>query len=364
MSDTLQFPLPLLAYGTNQFDRLDIAISYAFISTGLHEMKKPSSTEVEHQLADADVPCASGLSQEQVHALVLGAEYCGIKINSARYSFKNYKTAESFLDRWKSKGLTIPWTRVPKNMVFEARDGSEKTYLRFTALCAANAIIGSKPFAIVTRPRVRAGMLGYSSGSLLFDKAGNLHDQGRALIAERDDPQPTIPTRDQIPTLLTNLVKSALLNRFTPGRGALTYYSKKLSAEEIATALLNLAERNATNPKLVELGERIRRAKQGALLCGGEKEVSPHNTSSAHNREVPTSSPPVPHQVPTSSPHNAALNAALNATENAARNAGVASPQKTERQETVIKSEADIKSFFEQLRASVAAPARPGGLEA
>jgi hypothetical protein len=53
-------------------------------------------------------------------------------------------------------------------------------------------------------------MLGYASGKLLFDDAGELTDAGRALIAERSDPKPIIATRDQMPTLLTNLVNSQL----------------------------------------------------------------------------------------------------------------------------------------------------------
>jgi hypothetical protein len=72
-----------------------------------------------------------------------------------------------------------------------------------------------------------------------------------------------------------------------------------------------------TRTRLIELGERIKRAKQGApLLRGEDGDSSPLNRTSPHNEEtgkVTTESPPEHHPITTSSPRNAASYAAPNA---------------------------------------------------
>jgi hypothetical protein len=173
-------------------------------------------------------------------------------------------------------------------------------------------------------------MLGYSSGKLLFDDDDNLRPEGRALLESREDQQREVISTSQARTLLDNFVKTRLLNRFNPYPGSYTYYSKNrpddpknMTAEKIGAALLVRAQRTGQNPKLKQLGELIRQAKQGQpLLSGDGLEKSPHNTDSPLNRETATQSPPDNHPIATPSPLNAALNAALNASKNASLNAG------------------------------------------
>lgn len=336
MNDTLQFPLPLLAYEKNHHDRLETVITYATIATGIHRLKVLSPSQVEEELAGEKLPRRSNeVGDDEIRSIFLGCKFCGINrpenIYQAKSRFARYREAEFFLQSWKAAGRTAPWTRVPKDMVFEARDRNLKTYQRFTALCAVNAAIGSKPFAIVTRNRVRAGMLGYSSGKLLFDDDDNLTPEGRALLESREDQQSEVISTSQARTLLDNFVKTRLLNRFNPGnRGSLTYYAKNrpdypqnMTAEKIGESLLARAKRTGQNPKLKQLGEQIRQAKQGQpLLSGDGLEKSPLNTDSPHNKETAASSPPDHHPIATQSPHNASLNAALNASKNASENAG------------------------------------------
>jgi hypothetical protein len=334
MNDTLQFPLPLLAFGKNQRERLDTAIIYATFTTGQHRLKVLSPPQIAEELNGMKLPRHSGeITDEQIRVFALGGKFCGINSpdtpGTAKVFLRSYQAAENFMQSWKSAGRTAPWTRVPKKMVFEARNGTAKTYLRFTALCAVNAAIGRKPFAIVTRNRVRAGMLGYSSGKILFDKFGNLTNAGIELLKGREEVQEPV-SGSQVRTLLDNFAKTGLLNRFTPYRGSLTYYSKNnpdnpknMTAEKIGEALLVRARRTGQNPKLKQLGELIRQAKQGQPLLSGEGlEKSPHNTDSPHNRETAAPSPPVHIPIATPSPHNAAFNAALNASKNASENAG------------------------------------------
>ncbi|MDR3413590.1 MAG: hypothetical protein P4L87_21990 [Formivibrio sp.] len=340
VNDTLQFPLPLLAYKENHHDRCEAIITYATIATGMHRLGVLSPPQIEQELDGENLPKRNReVSDEQIRIIALGCKWCGIcrpeTASQAVWRWERYQAVENFLHSWKAAGRTIPWTRVRKDMVFEARDGTEKTYHRFAALCAVNAAIGSKLFAVVTRNRIRAGMLGYASGKLLFGDGGNLTAEGRTLLESRADQQRQPISTSQARTLLDNFVKTRLLNRFTPYRGSFTYYSKNnpedpanMTAEKIGAALLARAQRTSQNPKLQILGEQIRQAKQGkpllsgdVLLSGDFSEASPHNTSSPHNGEASTQSPPDHHLIATQSPLNAALNAALNATENAPLNA-------------------------------------------
>ncbi len=334
MNDTLQFPLPLLAYLDKHHDRLEAVITYATIATGMHRLEVLSPSQVEEELAGEKLPKRNHeIGEAEIRIVFLGCKFCGISrpetAGQTHWRFTKYLEAEKFLHSWKAAGRTAPWTRVRKDMVFEARDGTAKTYQRFAALCAVNAAIGSKPFAVVTRNRVRAGMLGYSSGKVLFDDDGKLSTTGRKLLNSRQDRQSEIITPSQTRTLLDNFVKTRLLNRFTPYRGSFTYYSKNnpdnpknMTAEKIGEALLARARRTGQNPKLKQLGELIRQAKQGHTLLSGEGlEKSPHNTDSPLNRETAAPSPPDHPQIATLSPLNAAFNAALNASKNASLNA-------------------------------------------
>ena len=323
--ETLQFPLALLAYLSNHSERLEAVITYATFSTGMHRLKVLSPSQADEELADVELPKrGNGISDEQIRILALGGKFCGVcppdSSMAARIRWDRYQQAENFIQAWKEAGMTSPWTRVSKAMCFEVRDGTERIYPRFAALCAVNAAIGSKPFAIVTRNRVRAGMLGYPSGKLIFDQNGEVTPAGRTLLDRRGDKREPVTT-NQARTLLDNLVKSNLLHRFTPYRGSITYYSKTLSAEMIGEQVLARAKRTASNPRLEQIGEQIRLARNGHALLSGEPGKAPHNSESPHNRETTTQAPPDHHQTTTQSPHNAASyaapNASLNATENA-----------------------------------------------
>ncbi len=293
----------------------------------MHRVKILSPSQVAEELSGVELPKPNReITAEEIKIMALGCAFCGVcaadSTSGARWRFVRFKAVEEFLQSWKSKGRSIPWTRVPKAMVFEARDGNAKTYQRFSALCAVNAAIGSKPFAIVTANRVRAGMGGYASGKVLFAKDGTVTHAGAVTLSERTDGW-TPPTRSQARTLLDNLVRSGLAHRFNEYHGGLTYYSKDLSAEKIAETLLLRPNRKASNPKLQKLSEAIRQAKQDGVLLSGELlPQSPHNTDSPHNREVATQSPPGSHPIATQSPHNAASYASLNASSNASLNAG------------------------------------------
>jgi hypothetical protein len=154
---------------------------------------------------------------------------------------------------------------------------------------------------------------------------------GAEILAGRSDGWKPV-TRSQARTLLDNLVRSGLAHRFNEYRGGLTYYSKTLSAEQIAENLLRRASRKAVNPKLQKLSEAIRQAKQDGVLLSGD--LLPQ------------------------SPHNAAFNAAFNAPKNASLNAEALSDEKGEGKnpqphELSTEERANLSKQFQQLREAI-----------
>lgn len=283
--------------------------------------------------------------REHLRIVQLGRAFTGIHFADARWVWEAAKRLDEFVGRWKAGGHKSPLTRIPSDIAIET-GWKHADYKVFAALCALNAAIGSKPYAVVTRNRIRAGMLGYSSGTLLFDEGGRLSEAGRHMLALRQDGAAEALTGDKVRSLLDKLVVRGLVKRFHPYKGSLVYFSKFMEPEAIATALVNRAERTTHNPKLAELGQRLRAVRSAAPLRG---EQSPHNWESPHNENSPTTSPPSPHPVPTQAPHNASSNASLNASLNAgsepAGHEAIAARQ-TFRAPTLTETEA----FFEELK--------------
>ena len=303
-NDTLQFPLPLLAYGATVSERLECAIIHATISTGIHRLAVLTPAMIEAELAGETISnyYCKGITAEMVKATMLGCQFCGVRRPESAYQvkgrFDRYRHAETFLAKWKESGLSVPWTRVPKDMAFEARDGNAKTYTRFAALCALNAAIGQKPTAIVTVNRIRAGMLGYSSGKLLFADDGSLTPAGDALLKARNDDWKLL-TRSQTRTMLDNLVSIRSDSPFQLLPWRPDSLQQELVSGNDCRKPVAPRQRKASNPKLLKLSEAIRQAKQdGVLLCGELLPQSPHNTDSPLNREIATQSPRAATQSP------------------------------------------------------------------
>ena len=265
-------------------------------------MKVLTEKLILEEISNAPAPSGArhGVSDAELRAVLLGCKFCGFNYPEtyAQVSawYGRHEQVVSFLANWRKQGLTVPWVRVGKDMTLQAREGNAATYRRFSALCAVNAAIGSKPYSAVTTGRMRAGMLGYAGSRVIFGKDGELHKCGRELLKERDDNAQPI-TRSQARTLFDNLVAGGLLHRFRSYRGGLTYYSKTFSAEQIGEAVLRKASRKASNPRLGELAEAIQHAKNGALLSG---DLVPQAESPLNREESPPSRHPVATRQPPS----------------------------------------------------------------
>lgn len=310
---TVQFPLCLLAAFDNPRDRIFRAMAWGVITTGRHVMETHSPDKQALLLNGVPGPEFSK-RVERTHsndaqAIRLGRAYSNLLFSSGDFVLEASAIAESFLADWKAGGTNAPLVRIGSALIADvAWKGADYHFL--SAVCAFNCAIGRKPYAPVTRNRIRAGMLGYHSGAMLFDDDGSLSAQGVAILEQRTDHVRKPITESQARTLLDRIHDKGLAERYQPKRGSLTYYSTKHKPDEIALMLRRRDERRAgtSTPLRGELP-----------LCG---EPSPHNEKSPHNGEVSTQSPPGHHPIATRSPHNAVSNAVSNVASNAVSNAG------------------------------------------
>ena len=174
-NQTVQFPLCGLAYGDgNAKDRVLSCMAHGVVSAGKMQLKRLTQDQADAVIAQApkcDAP--RSFDRGNLRILLLGRAFTGVYFSHATWPWDAAGQVECFRLEWKAKHHTAPWTRVLSDIAIKT-GWHNADYNFFAALCAFNAAIGSKPYAVVTRSRIRAGMLGYSSGRLLFDKDGNL----------------------------------------------------------------------------------------------------------------------------------------------------------------------------------------------
>jgi hypothetical protein len=319
---TFQFPLAVLAYAGSAQQKLFAAIGWGIIETGKRQLQRLTRHEIEEICNAQKLDAGKSFDGEKLIIAKLGTKFCGRGFQNAEYAWTVHDELDAFLESQRVAGRNVNLlTRLPASFVMElgwrgdgkARDiDSENPEWRiFCGLAAGNAVLGSKPYGIITRNRIRAGMLGYSSGKALFDDSGEMSLIGGELLAERQDGILEPISESQARTVLVNLVKRGFYHTYTPPtRGSLTYYSKFLTTEEIAWNLVKRELKKHKGTELQKLDAQLLALKSNSPLSGEPSlsgEASPHNEVSPHNVKVATPSPPVDHPIATRSPHNASL---------------------------------------------------------
>lgn len=304
VTDTFQFPLCLLAYHHDQRERLDTIISHSLVTTGNRRESRLSQSERD------------GMDPNHTHRVIECAkDYCGVNPGNTKSLLERFREAESFIGEWKSKGRKTPLVRMPVKLVFEVRDGKGMSYDDFTILCAINAAMGRKTHAVITRPRIRAGMLGYNSGSWLFDAAGDITADGQKILKRRSDKaQPFTPK--QLRCALDRLEKRNCFSRFQASRRRVFFSAGKMSSEEIGERLVKRLEDKLTkSTKISELQARLRELNGKGPLNGGPLNEGPLNGVEAEKPEGPLNGngPVGGHSRANGGPLTGPLNAALNA---------------------------------------------------
>lgn len=282
MNDTLQFQLALLAFGADVKERLDVIISTAIVQSGYLQASRLSAEKIEAEIGVAP-------KRKDFLAVQLGAKFSGIKFGSESSCLARHALAEKFIADWKQAGRKTPMVRILKGLVFEARDGKGISYQDFSIVCAVKAAMGSKTHSVVTKPRIRAGMLGYNSGSWLFDENGDLTGDGNGLLqARQDGAQPISPK--QLRRALDRLEQRGFFSRFQASRRRVFFSAGKMTAEEIGERLVQRAETKLVKSgRVLELQTKLR-ALNGKGPLGGPLNEGPLNRRPEDNTEGPLNS--------------------------------------------------------------------------
>lgn len=283
-----QFPLSLLELGATAKDKVNYIIGYSAISAGLHREKvigKEQSVKIAKELSDKLSVTGFHPSNILHRAWALGKDIVGYCWHdSPKYCLDFYELCERHLAYC---GPT-PLVRVCQEIIQET-DKGEFDFRLFTVLCAVYAPIGDKSYAIVRRDRVRAGALGYSRASLLFDREGKLTPDGVARLSKRTDGARPM-TINQVRYALKRLHERKFFSRLQPFRnGRSVYYSRSMNHEELSATLLKRLEKRTDQGFLQGMAEDKFRKKAAFLLkrvkCG-EKQTEGTKDSPQGHRTV------------------------------------------------------------------------------
>jgi len=149
-----QFPLCLLAFGSDYKDRLQHIVSYC-----LCEHARWLSRKLNRASSDT-------VSQTE---LCKAATFLHVNMSSHVATIERWRLASWFIEGREERYGKDALVRIATNLLWEAHSNAGLTYREFSILCAINSVIGKrhcKPMRITESSiRVRAG--GYKSWTVL-----------------------------------------------------------------------------------------------------------------------------------------------------------------------------------------------------
>ncbi len=236
-----QFPLGCLKLGTTPKEKTEFMIAWGTIEAG---RRVEASIGDPHVIKDKIGPLLRNkhaFSQWENRAWALGKNVVGLSWHdSPSHCVSLYRQMQM------SNIVThSPYVRVMNDLMTEAYNGQFE-FRDFAVLCSLYAIIGDKQYCVAHRDRMRAGALGYSKPSAIFDRDGNVHEQGEKFLESRADKARPITT-NQIRHTLNKLHNRRFFTRLQPWANSRSvYYSRSLSHEELADRLVLKIEKRLT----------------------------------------------------------------------------------------------------------------------
>lgn len=262
-----QFPLALLAYGTNNAAKLMAMQAYATIFAGKGAVEKMLSEEVASEVSSQKVESTEDFDcgDEDHIAWAFGKDILKVSWGeSPKICISLYDRATEFLDSFGPS----PFVRVHTELIRQCEIG-EFPFRELSVLLAVYAVLGNKAYARIIRDRVRSGAMGYSSNRSIFDKAGSLSDEGKRALAVREDGAGPL-TVDQIRYSLDLLHGRKFFSRLQPKKcGRTVYYSRSLSHDDLSAKLFAKMEKRSTANIAQQAAQTAFREKAGLLLKRG-----------------------------------------------------------------------------------------------
>ena len=246
-----QFPLCALALPS---DVLATIISYGAVEAGAAVIRSASKEALASLCVEHGLPKTKGTSWEL--AAEIGAKVCQITIGSREQAIQRHVALCDHLSKWEALHGKDSTVRVEKGLCFKVRDNDGFSFREFRVLCAIYSAIGGKAYPVILPLRmINARSCGCKSEVVLTEELSANRVLDRLSIK-------------QLRGTVARLHELKFFARCTPDRhGRKTYYSHRMSGEELREKIFQKATYSATfkdeeRAKDKSLCTRIDKAKQ------------------------------------------------------------------------------------------------------
>lgn len=144
-----QFPLCLLAFGSDYKDRLQHIVSYCLCEHAKWLNRNLSG-------ASADTPSQTALYE--------AATFLHVNVASLEATVERWKLVSWFIEGWEERFGKDASVRIATTLLWEAHNNTGLTYREFSILCAINSVIGNRSTPMrITERTIRIRAAGYKS---------------------------------------------------------------------------------------------------------------------------------------------------------------------------------------------------------
>ncbi len=311
--DSFLFPLPLLAFGADWKVRVDAICAWCIYDKGSERLPKLKPAQVKNvfqAFPAGKMPTRGGCDLTNWEAFVIGSHAHTVVFGDAQRELNLLNEAKALLSTLQSRFGPPPMALIGRDMLLDSRDGKSDFNPRdISILIAINSALGVKPYARITRNRLRAAMLGYPRTNILFDEDGYLHEEGSILIASRTD-SAVLLSLDQMRHSLDSLERKGCFIRYHVPKSSSTFFSTKWSRLAVAAAVAEKFEALAARePETKDFDQRIAEARsklskarglKPAIKRGMAGDLPGHRNGSP--RPIPGDAPAMPQCVPGDTP--------------------------------------------------------------
>lgn len=306
MSDThliyFQFPLCVLAFGSDPEDRLRSVISYCVVSRA--QKAFPTTRELKEfnkRLSPAQRPPGYDTSAQLVAA---GCSLLRVTNLSSDFAFQSFNKISAFVSESEHLGTSRALVRIRTDLMWAAVEGRMR-YREFAVLAAVYSVLGANKYPVrITRETIIARSLGYSAPVFRARR-------DELLSARADGAEPL--TLDQMRWTLDRLEERHLFARTHIPKSRVTLFSHRLAADELRKAAVgwriqreevkrNRAADREAWAKVKHPAKRKRQSPETPHLNSAEIPELPLKTdleqSPGSPQVVPRLSPQTPHGTP------------------------------------------------------------------
>jgi hypothetical protein len=224
-----QFPICLLAYGSNPNEQLNAILDFSARYAGRIKLKEMKQLGERFRPTK---PVNGYSSRDETHAaLVAGGNWIGIDYSEVLGATQSCRALDEFISTHEKSFGKCPLVRIKTSLLFEARDQKGLQYDELCILVAIFSVIGNKGFPVrITKDVIQARALGYKTPRIVAE----------AIRLRADGASPFKEAR--LRKLIEILHARKFFARATYAR-RITYYSHRMSHVELEKAIIEYKTR-------------------------------------------------------------------------------------------------------------------------